>query len=421
MGVALFSVADAPAPSPGFAGFFELSRTAEPWPVASDAWMVETLAAAIGKTRDTLAAGVTTEIFKDEEVILRNACGTELRSLAESCATKISSDSDALALQTFCTTALIAVGALKEKYDGAAARFVSDTPVVRIKREDKFPVGLEFQHTENFAKGVSTDQQTLINDLLKTANIVSIVLDRKDVRGSRSARAWSAVLDGIDKRVQGDKPPIASAPTTSRENYFIDLQAIGQIALVKDNVAYANNRLVGFKDIFVAREGDAVMARHVKRLALICFSAALGWLMFGALLGPWITQYFFFNYTMSDKYLIRNFSLAACSACVGTWVSFALRKPSLAFPDLANVDDDMLRPAARVAFVICLTLFLALFLEANFVHLDFNSIKIKVGDVALVALAFGAVCGLAERALGGIVSSDAQRLLNGGKPGAPQK
>ena len=248
------------------------------------------------------------------------------------------------------------------------------------------------------------------------------MLDKKDVRGSRKLRVWSAIREGIYKFLVAEQAARVSAPNESREFYFNELKEIGQNALVKDNVGYAGSRLVGFKEIFVAREGDAVMARHVKRLAFICFMAAFVWLLFGVLLGPKITCFFFFHNTpKNNAYLIRNFSLAACSACVGTWVSFALRKPSLAFTDLANVDDDMLRPAARVAFVVCLTLFLALFLEANFVHLDFNSIKIKVGDVALVALAFGAVCGLAERALGGIVSSDAQRLLNGGKPGAPTK
>src|SRR5262249_35138483 len=109
------------------------------------------------------------------------------------------------------------------------------------------------------------------------------------------------------------------------------------------------------KDEFVSREGDRVKNRYV---------AALG---FRALLigGSFMAAYILIRW-LADKGLLydyRSFFVMAAASCVGTWLSFSLRRAVLGFADLASLEEDRLNPTGRLFFVIGLTSVIGIFIS----------------------------------------------------------
>jgi len=109
----------------------------------------------------------------------------------------------------------------------------------------------------------------------------------------------------------------------------------------------------------------------------------------------------------------RSFLAMGAAACAGTWLSFSLRRVTLGFTDLANLDEDRLKPAMRLLFVVGLTWVIGVFLINNLV--DF-----RIGNVPLakelltsgkIAVLLGMICGISERALASAVSRRSDDVL----------
>jgi hypothetical protein len=114
--------------------------------------------------------------------------------------------------------------------------------------------------------------------------------------------------------------------------------------------------------------------------------------------------------TLGD--IIAQLALAAVGAAIGAWLSFAARKVTLSFRELAIIEDDFVRPGARIAIVIVLSAIVVLMLG-----LKLFSVKLGEFDTNSLnpdsALLIGFLCGLSERALASNVVAQATTFIGG--------
>lgn len=227
---------------------------------------------------------------------------------------------------------------------------------------------------------MNPSQEMHLIEVLRTCTIVSIVLDR-----GRSA----------------------SEIKTRRQVYLTDLRDIAREGI--SNTVYAQKRLEAFKDAFVAREADSVKNQYVNSLGLRAIIIVL------ALLG--CIGLFWFRPDLLPSGinfdLLLNFLILAIGACVGTWLSFSLRRVNLSFADLALLEEDRLAPLTRLVFVLLLTVTFGLILESDLVGLVVGDDRITIsGKSAVYLLALGVVCGIAERSLSSVISQRADAFFS---------
>jgi hypothetical protein len=117
-----------------------------------------------------------------------------------------------------------------------------------------------------------------------------------------------------------------------------------------------------------------------------------------------VTPIWYPDFAVPQQY--KLFALLAAGACIGTWLSFAIRRVILEFEDLALLEDDRLDPTSRLFFVVLLTFVIGLLIITKMVG-------IKIGDIPLelsqepMAILIGLLCGISERALAGVVHTRA--------------
>jgi hypothetical protein len=164
--------------------------------------------------------------------------------------------------------------------------------------------------------------------------------------------------------------------------------------------------LQGLKNEFVSLEADSVKNQYVRLLGRhVMLGVAIFVMVYvGLLVAPvWFPK-------VSVPIPFTLFLLLAAGACVGTWLSFAIRRVILQFEDLALLEDDRLDPTSRLFFVVLLTLIVGLLIVTKMVG-------IKIGEVSLdlsqetMAILIGLLCGISERALAGVVKTRADEFV----------
>jgi hypothetical protein len=268
--------------------------------------------------------------------------------------------------------------------------------VVRVDDED-LAYDIEFNLDD---LPLNVDQEKLVNDVRRALTVVLVVLARKDKSTATrmiipivsSAIAAKAVRDNISSR---------------RSDYIRKLAYIARVGLSSPGlVRFSNSLLESFKNDFVSREADFIKNRYVEVLgqhALVIGGIFL--LVYG------LADIFGVRHGCLHTY--RSFLAMGAAACAGTWLSFSLRRVTLGFTDLANLDEDRLKPAMRLLFVVGLTWVIGVFLINNLV--DF-----RIGNVPLakelltsgkIAVLLGVICGISERALASAVSRRSDDVL----------
>jgi hypothetical protein len=201
-----------------------------------------------------------------------------------------------------------------------------------------------------------------------------------------------------------------------RSEYIEKLAYVAQIGITKpDRVRFANSLLEGFKSNFVSLEGEFVKNRYAQQL---------GWkaLMIG---GIFLVGYFLVSFVPSIPHnwqslvqpfqTYRSFLAMAAAACMGTWISFLLRRVTLDFADLANPEEDRVAPLIRLFFVIGLTWVIGAFIATDLFEIKIgggDTLKTKLLASGLIAALIGVVCGISERALASVVARRSDDLLS---------
>jgi hypothetical protein len=102
----------------------------------------------------------------------------------------------------------------------------------------------------------------------------------------------------------------------------------------------------------------------------------------------------------SEIYQFRHLFVLMAGCMMGTWASFAARKVTLTFDDLAELEQDRLSPPMRLTFTGTLTFIFALTFLTGMVQIEIGGFR--TADLAsngLVALLAGAFFGLLEQSL----------------------
>jgi len=243
------------------------------------------------------------------------------------------------------------------------------------------------------AKELAAEQQAVIVDVYRAKTVVNIVFERRE-----KLRATSQKTSSV------------------KSLYLKELRDIAMVAA--DSTAgavHARKRLEAFQDSFVAREAEVVKNQHLRVLGMHC-------LVFGtALLLPIVFLSFFTKAsTSSDSWhpLLILLVMAAAS-CMGTWLSFSLRKVSITYGDLAGLEEDRLDPVGRVIFVMLLTVVGGLILLSGLFEIKIAEKSLAFagtgsfdpGQQLIMAVLIGAFAGIAERSLSGLVTKQAEDIL----------
>jgi hypothetical protein len=114
----------------------------------------------------------------------------------------------------------------------------------------------------------------------------------------------------------------------------------------------------------------------------------------------------------NEMYEYRAIFLLLAGCMMGTWASFAARKVTLVFSDLAELEQDALAPRMRLVFTGVLTFILSLVFLTGLVQIEIGGFSTKrlVSD-GLVAILIGAFFGLLEQALPAAVMDRARGFV----------
>ena len=191
-----------------------------------------------------------------------------------------------------------------------------------------------------------------------------------------------------------------SANLAAFRQYFNRLGFLALASLGQDQPRLGRLALTGLQEEVVTREAGRVKNRYVRRLG----SYAL------AMAAPGIGFYFFCRYypiyalapadTTNLLYRFREFISMLVGSLLGTWLSFSLRRPTLGFWDLANLEQDLLNPGIRLIFVGGLTTVVGLLFATHAVDVkigDFNTAGFLTSGI--VAVLIGCLCGVGEQGL----------------------
>ena len=196
-----------------------------------------------------------------------------------------------------------------------------------------------------------------------------------------------------------------SVPDQARFNiYFRQLLSLTQAGLVGEsaNPELALRALASLKQDVTAREAGRIKNQYMKSLGLTAAGFILGLVALLAVLrcagvgiGPPI------------HLLIFEIGVMA-----GVWLSFGTRKPVLKFEDLNVLEEDRLEPAVRLLFAGLLSLVLALAFHLKVITITLGDITSeRLSANGYVALLFGLLSGVSEKALSTNVSKQASALF----------
>lgn len=173
-----------------------------------------------------------------------------------------------------------------------------------------------------------------------------------------------------------------------QHEYLSRLAAIARVGLQLGHVAMATAALASLREDFIMEQTGRIKNGHIQRLGAAAVVAVML-----ALASFLLIEWLHVEHTRANL-----LPLAAIGASVGAWLSFAARKVTLSFRELAVIEDDFVTPGARIAIVILLSM-------AVILMLGLKVVSIKLGDFdtsnlgADAALLIGFLCGLAERAI----------------------
>jgi hypothetical protein len=201
--------------------------------------------------------------------------------------------------------------------------------------------------------------------------------------------------------------PVNTKRERLRSDYVRALVGIAKSGLEYNKVVLASSELVSFKADFVLNEASALKNSYVRRLG--------GW---GVVLGVlaaivWTVIDFNFHKIHHPGILLAllhrfdNMLLISCGAACGAWLAFLIRRPTLAFDDLTNLDEDLLRPSARMIYTMLLAPVVGLMFWTGMVAITIGGFTSNVAQSGAVGLLVGVLCGIASRAVATAVGTRA--------------
>jgi hypothetical protein len=208
-----------------------------------------------------------------------------------------------------------------------------------------------------------------------------------------------------------------------RHEYIRALVNIARTGLTEDRIQLASNTLDTLRAEFVAREAGRVKNHYVRRLGLwsaafiIPFTFIYLYIRQKGGINPQFDWHFWLTVDTSGNsathytiYRLRNFLPLAIGASFSAWLAFLIRRPTLLFPELVQLDDDLLYPVTRVLFTIGLAFVVGLLFWTGLVSITVGTFSTQFENSGTRAMLIGVFCGIASRALATAVSRRAEEF-----------
>ena len=245
------------------------------------------------------------------------------------------------------------------------------------------------------------EKQALFNAIAMTNSVMVAVHHRTTESAERNLQ-------------RGLLPTSTARQKINSANRLLDefvrkLAGVGEVGLQGPHADLAKLALNDLRGQYVSRVAAGIKNNYVRSLGKACLVAAV------LLLAIYVGIKLKYGFLESDYWQgKKNFFVLAAGGAIGTWLSFSIRRVTLAFEDLAVLEEDLLDPSLRVAFVVGLTSLVGLLFWTGAVNLEIGNLKTATfknsGSISLLA---GAFCGIAERALATAISGRAAAFVKG--------
>ena len=195
--------------------------------------------------------------------------------------------------------------------------------------------------------------------------------------------------------------------------YFVQITGAAQVGLVGDACypEVGKQALAGIVADLIDQEGGEVKNKHLRALAVRSLKLSgplfIGYLIF-RLLGS-SRAYTSVRQLLSTLYLdpqmVASFMVMLVGCLMGVTLSYAARTTVLSLKDLVTPDIERLRPYARLLVSAGWTLLIGYLVALDMISFEIGDISTKkFGSQPMVAFILGAVCGLSNLTLPGVVS-----------------
>ncbi|MEP0133375.1 MAG: hypothetical protein ABJJ25_15350 [Eudoraea sp.] len=180
------------------------------------------------------------------------------------------------------------------------------------------------------------------------------------------------------------------------------LVGIAEIGAASTLFELARQQLEQFKSEIILQKGREIKRTYLVYLGISGISVSL--VCFILLILPNI-----FNIKMDDESIFKNGIYLIIGSCIGTWLSFAVRKKELNFEDLRTLNDGFVSPMLRMIVLVLIGLSFYFMFITNFLNVAIGETFSTgyIGEKGYESLAFviGIFIGLAENTIGPTLTS----------------
>ncbi len=219
-----------------------------------------------------------------------------------------------------------------------------------------------------------------------------------------------ALKSAIDRALSVVRKVVQPSDTErarDRSDYIRALVGIASAGLEYGQAPLANGELATFRQDFVTREASALKNGYVRRLGLwavflaglvlACF-LAIDWNYVDYATPRFNDRYGFLAHFEPYLHRYQNLLLVATGAAGGAWLAFLIRRPTLAFEDLTQLDEDLLTPGVRMTYTMLLSPLVGLLFWTGMVSISVGRFNTdSLARSGLVCLVVGALSGIASR------------------------
>jgi hypothetical protein len=214
-----------------------------------------------------------------------------------------------------------------------------------------------------------------------------------------------------DKNWQSE--PSKKTPFQRRfEEYQSKLRSLAQVGLARDADPEAGRQaLTTLQSEILRREGPRIKNAYMKKLGAWALAFAI------------VTAIAYLVVRNNDNFSVllsafRNLLVVWTGTMIGTWLSFGLRRPTLAFTDLGALEADLVEPAIRLIFTGLIAITIALIFTGGMVNVVIGGLNsAALAAHGSTALLVGILLGVSEQALPGALTRRAAQFVSeiGGK------
>lgn len=215
--------------------------------------------------------------------------------------------------------------------------------------------------------------------------------------------AWAIVA-----KLLGSRNPTSDITRGQIHHDIARLRTIAQTVWKDESARAASDALTLFKFEVKHREADFVKNRYADKLAKYAIggTAIFLCLWYLSLEGAGLA-----TFDLDFLFKVSPYFLAAAGACLGAFLSFVIRTPSLSFENLSSPEPDLLKPIYRLLYVVVLTFFLGWFLDTGLATMQFGDTTLGLSpETSAMSFLIGGLCGIAERTIATAIAARADGL-----------